>query len=75
MQILTSEQIRDLWKTFWEDPKQNHKEVKANSLIPDAKDKTVLFTTAGMQQLVPYLVGKPHPLGKRVYNLQKCLRT
>ncbi len=75
MEFLNSEQIRDLWKKFWEDKKQNHKEVKANSLIPDAKDKTVLFTTAGMQQLVPYLVGKPHPLGKRVYNIQKCVRT
>lgn len=75
MQFLNSEDIRDLWKKFWEDQNQAHKEVKANSLIPDSKDKTVLFTTAGMQQLVPYLMWKPHPLWKRVYNIQKCLRT
>lgn len=75
MEKLTSEQIRDLWKSFWESPEQNHKEVKPASVVPDSADKTVLFTTAWMQQLVPYLVGKPHPLGKRVYNIQKCVRT
>lgn len=46
-----------------------------SSLVPNSQDKTVLFNTAWMQQLVPYLVGKSHPLWKKVYNIQKCIRT
>ncbi len=72
---LTSEQIRKLWSQFWESQPRNHKWAKPDSLIPSQEDKTVLFTTAGMQQFVPYLMGKPHPLGKRLYNIQKCVRT
>ncbi|MFZ5341954.1 MAG: alanine--tRNA ligase-related protein [Patescibacteria group bacterium] len=60
MEKLSSQKIRELWKQFWES--NNHKFLTPASLIPDSKDKTVLFTTAGMQQLVPYLVGKPHEL-------------
>ena len=44
------------------------------SLIPE-NDPSVLFTTAGMHPLVPFLLGEPHPLGKRLVNYQKCLRT
>jgi alanyl-tRNA synthetase len=51
-----------------------HKEIPNSSLIP-SNDPTVLFTTAGMHPLVPYLQGEPHPLGKRLVNLQKCIRT
>ncbi len=54
--------------------KQNHKEVPNASLIP-VNDPTVLFTTAGMHPLVPYLTGQPHPLGKRLVNVQRCIRT
>ncbi|UFX83430.1 alanine--tRNA ligase [Candidatus Absconditicoccus praedator] len=75
MKKLTSEEIRKLWDEFWQDPDRNHTYLKYASLVPDSQDKTVLFTTAGMQQLVPYLVGKPHPQGKRLYNTQKSLRT
>lgn len=55
---------------------QNHKhqEIKGSSLIPE-NDPTVLFTTAGMHPLVPFLMGEPHPSGKRLVNVQKCIRT
>ena len=53
---------------------KNHKEIPNVSLIPE-NDPTVLFNTAGMQPLVPFLSGEPHPLGKRLVNNQKCIRT
>jgi len=54
--------------------KHNHKEIKNSSLIPE-NDPTVLFTTAGMHPLVPYLLGQKHLQGKRLVNIQKCIRT
>jgi len=51
-----------------------HKEIPNSPLIPE-NDPTVLFTTAGMHPLVPYLLGHKHPLGKRLVNAQKCIRT
>ncbi|MBM3247308.1 alanine--tRNA ligase [Candidatus Pacearchaeota archaeon] len=54
--------------------KQGHKEIPSSSLVP-ANDPTVLFTTAGMHPLVPFLLGQPHPLGKRLVDIQKCIRT
>jgi len=71
---MKSEQIRKEWKKFWEDKIRNHKELKPAPLVPEG-DKTSLFTVAGMQQLVPYLSWKPHEDGKRLYNIQKCVRT
>jgi len=53
---------------------KNHKEIGQASLIPE-HDPSVLFTTAGMHPLVHYLLGEPHALGKRLVNVQKCLRT
>ena len=53
---------------------KKHAIIPSASLIP-ANDASVLFNTAGMQPLVPYLLGTPHPLGKRLANVQKCLRT
>jgi len=53
---------------------QNHKEIPNASLIPE-NDPTVLFTTAGMHPIVPFLTGQKHPLGKRLVNVQKCIRT
>jgi alanyl-tRNA synthetase len=44
-------------------------------LIPRETDASTLFTTAGMHPLVPYLMGEHHPGGKRVVNVQKCVRT
>src|SRR3989344_5039034 len=54
--------------------KKGHKEIRNSSLIPE-NDPTVLFTTAGMQPLLPYLLGQKHPLGKRLVNIQRCIRT
>ncbi len=54
---------------------KGHKHAKPVSLVADSENKSVLFTVAGMQQFVPYLVGKKHPLGARLYNIQKCIRT
>ena len=71
---MKSEQIRQEWKKFWESEPRNHKELKPAPLVPEW-DKTSLFTVAGMQQLVPYLSWKPHEDGKRLYNIQKCVRT
>ncbi len=53
---------------------------KGHSIVPSAplvpeNDPSVLFNTAGMQPLVPYLLGKPHPMGKRIADVQKCVRT
>ncbi|MDD5012224.1 MAG: alanine--tRNA ligase [Candidatus Nanoarchaeia archaeon] len=53
---------------------KGHKEIPSASLIPE-NDPTVLFTTAGMHPLVPYLLGQKHPLGKRLCDVQKCIRT
>lgn len=53
---------------------KGHKKIPNASLIPE-NDPTVLFTTAGMHPLVPYLLGQPHPLGKRLCGVQKCIRT
>lgn len=53
---------------------KGHAILPSASLIPE-NDPTVLFTTAGMQPLVPYLLGQDHPMGKRLANAQKCLRT
>src|SRR4030043_1162378 len=53
---------------------KNHAPIPSASLIPE-NDPTVLFTTAGMHPLVPYLLGQEHPEGKRLVNWQKCIRT
>ncbi len=53
---------------------KNHKIIPSESLVPK-NDPTVLFTTAGMHPLVPYLLGQKHPLGSRLANVQKCIRT
>lgn len=53
--------------------KRGHKEVPSASLVPE-NDPTALFISAGMHPLVPYLLGEPHPMGKRLVNVQKCLR-
>jgi len=73
--MLTSEQIRLLRKKFWEDPKRKHKWLPPDKLVPTHGDTTAMFTLAGMQQLVPYLMWKKHPLWTRLYNIQKCVRT
>lgn len=59
---------------FWKQAPRNHVEIPGSSLVPQ-NDPSVLFTTAGMHPLVPYLLGQPHPEGKRLVDVQKCLRT
>ena len=53
---------------------KDHKEVKNSSLVPE-NDPTVLFTTAGMHPLIPFISGEKHPEGKRLVNVQRCIRT
>ena len=69
---MEAKELRKKYVEFFK--KKKHKEIKNSSLIPE-NDPTVLFTTAGMHPLVPFLLGEKHPSGKRLVNLQKCLRT
>lgn len=68
----THGELRAKFAKFWEGRK--HKEVPPIPLVPQ-NDPTTLFTGSGMQQLVPYLLGEKHPLGKRLYNIQPCFRS
>lgn len=73
---MKSTDIRALRKKFREHPEQAHKRVAPASLIvKQADDPTTMFNSAGMQQFVPYLMWKPHPQGRRIYNIQGCVRT
>jgi alanyl-tRNA synthetase len=70
---MSGNEIRKRFLTFFE--KRGHIIVPSAPLVPE-NDPTVLFNTAGMQPLVPYLMGQPHPTGsKRIANSQKCVRT
>lgn len=68
---MQSHEIRERFLKFFE--KRGHAIVPSASLVPE-NDPSVLFNTAGMQPLVPYLLGQPHPQGKRIANAQKCVR-
>jgi alanyl-tRNA synthetase len=69
---LNSRELRKKFLAFFRE--KNHAIISSASLIPD-QDPTVLFTTAGMHPLKPYFLGLPHPSGKRLANVQKCIRT
>ncbi len=69
--MLTHVELRKKYADFC--IKNGHKEIPAIPLVPQ-NDPTTLFTGSGMQQLVPYLLGEPHPLGKRVFDIQPCIR-
>ncbi|MBE6320449.1 MAG: alanine--tRNA ligase [Bacteroidales bacterium] len=69
---MKSRELRRLYIDFF--VQHGHKEIYSSSLIPE-NDPSVLFTTAGMHPLVPYLLGEKHPAGKRLTDFQKCLRT
>lgn len=70
--MMNSEEIRKRFIAFFE--ARGHALVPSASLVPE-NDPSVLFTTAGMQPLVPYLLGQAHPQGKRLVSIQKCVRT
>ena len=72
MKQLTSKELRDFYLKFFES--HNHTIIPSSSIVPE-NDPTVLFTTAGMHPLVPYLLGEHHPAGKRLCDVQKCIRT
>jgi alanyl-tRNA synthetase len=69
---LKAAEIRKLYLEFFEG--KGHKVIPSGSLVPE-NDPTVLFTTAGMHPLVPYLLGEKHPAGNRLTSSQKCIRT
>ena len=70
--IQTADDLRALFLNFMQ--KKGHALIPSASIIPE-NDPTVLFTTAGMHPLVPYLQGQKHPMGKRLTDVQKCIRT
>ncbi|NLZ24162.1 alanine--tRNA ligase [Candidatus Dojkabacteria bacterium] len=72
MRNLSYIKIREEYINFFKS--KNHREIPSASLIPE-DDPSVLFVNAGMFPLVPFLKGEPHPLGKRLTNSQRCIRT
>jgi alanyl-tRNA synthetase len=69
---MQSDEIRSRFLKFFE--KRGHKIIPSASLVPE-NDPSVLFTTAGMHPLIPYLLGESHPMGVRLASVQKCVRT
>lgn len=69
---ITRRELIDKWFKFFTE--KQHVVIQSASVVPE-NDPTVLFTTAGMHPLVPYLLGQPHPKGKRLCDVQKCIRT
>jgi alanyl-tRNA synthetase len=69
---MKADELRDMYLRFFKE--RGHAIIPSASLIPE-NDPTVLFTTAGMHPLVPYLMGQSHPEGKRLADVQKCVRT
>ncbi|MEK7451083.1 MAG: alanine--tRNA ligase, partial [Patescibacteria group bacterium] len=69
---MTAAEIIQKYIAFFE--KRGHKRIPNTSLVPE-NDPTTLFTSSGMQPLVPYLLGEPHPAGKRLVNVQNCFRS
>lgn len=71
-QIMEAKELKKKYFEFFKE--KNHQLISSASLIPE-HDPTVLFTTAGMHPLVPYLMGEKHSLGERLVDVQKCIRT
>ena len=69
---MKAKELRNKFLEFFKS--KGHAVIRSAPLIPD-NDPTVLFTTAGMHPLVPYLLGASHPAGKRLTDVQKCIRT
>jgi alanyl-tRNA synthetase len=68
---MTAREIIDIYISFFE--KRGHKQIMGSALVPE-NDPTTLFTSSGMQPLVPYLLGETHPAGKRLVDVQNCFR-
>jgi alanyl-tRNA synthetase len=68
---MTAKEIIDIYISFFE--KRGHKQITNSPLVPE-NDPTTLFTSSGMQPLIPYLLGEQHPSGKRLVNVQNCFR-
>lgn len=68
----TDRELKELWIKFFSE--HGFKRIPGYSIIPE-NDPTVLFTTAGMHPLVPYLLGEPHPYGDKIFDVQRCVRT
>lgn len=69
---MTAKELRTMYVNFF--MKRGHREIASGSLLPE-NDPTVLFTIAGMHPLMPYLLGEKHTAGKRLTDVQKCVRT
>lgn len=69
---MTARELRQKYIKFF--TARGHKEIPSASLVPE-NDPSTLFISAGMHPLVPFLLGEPHPSGKRLVDIQKCLRT
>ncbi len=72
MKIKTARELKKAYVSFFE--KKGHREIPSASLLPEG-DSSTLFISAGMHPLVPYLLGEEHPLGKRLVDVQECVRT
>ena len=72
MKQFTAQELREAWKQFYKD--RGHVDCGAVSLVSDGSTG-VMFNVAGMQPLMPYLLGKKHPMGTRLCNVQGCVRT
>ena len=70
--MISPDKLKKMYLEFFQ--KNGHKVIANTSLIPE-NDSTALFISAGMHPLVPYLLGQQHPSGKKLVNVQKCLRT
>jgi alanyl-tRNA synthetase len=70
--VIDSKKLKKLFLAFFSE--NQHNLIPNSPLIPEY-DPTVLFTPAGMHPLIPYFLGQPHPLGKKLVNVQKCFRT
>ena len=69
---MKADELRQRYHQFFE--ARGHRRIPSAPLLPE-NDPSVLFTTAGMHPLVPFLLGEPHPLGRRLVNVQRCIRT
>ncbi|MFF1380607.1 alanine--tRNA ligase-related protein [Streptomyces sp. NPDC058308] len=69
---LTTDRVQSTFVEYFEE--RGHQRITGSTLLPPSDD-SVLFTTSGMHPLTPFLEGRPHPLGNRLVNVQRCLRT